>query len=31
MVDPSKIWLGLEYFCNKTDSLWKLTDAQMSS
>ena len=30
IVDPSKIWLGLEYFCNTTDSLWKLTDAQMS-
>lgn len=29
VADPSKIWVGLEYFCNETDSLWKLPDAEM--
>lgn len=24
--DSSKIWLGLEYFCNKGDELWNLSD-----
>ncbi len=24
--DPSKIWLGLEYFCNEGDALWTMTD-----
>ncbi len=24
--DPSKIWLGLEYFCNQGDSLWEMTN-----
>jgi protoporphyrinogen oxidase len=27
--DPDKIWIGLEYFCNETDSLWQKTDADM--
>ncbi len=27
--DPNKIWIGLEYFCNDTDALWKKTDAEM--
>jgi protoporphyrinogen oxidase len=27
--DPSKIWIGLEYFCNQNDELWRLTDEQM--
>jgi protoporphyrinogen oxidase len=27
---PDKVWIGLEYFCNDTDDLWKLTDAEMS-
>ena len=27
---PDKVWIGLEYFCNETDDLWKLTDEQMS-
>jgi protoporphyrinogen oxidase len=27
--DPSKVWLGLEYFCNDSDAIWKLSDAQM--
>jgi len=28
--DPGKVWIGLEYFCNETDDLWKLTDDAMS-
>ena len=27
---PDKVWIGLEYFCNDTDDLWKLSDEQMS-
>jgi protoporphyrinogen oxidase len=25
-----KVWIGLEYFCNDTDPLWKLSDHEMS-
>jgi protoporphyrinogen oxidase len=25
-----KVWIGLEYFCNDTDDLWKLPDEEMS-
>jgi protoporphyrinogen oxidase len=25
-----KVWIGLEYFCNETDDLWKLSDEEMS-
>jgi protoporphyrinogen oxidase len=25
-----KVWIGLEYFCNETDDLWKLTDDAMA-
>ncbi len=28
--DPSKVWLGVEYFCNEGDELWKLTDEQLA-
>jgi protoporphyrinogen oxidase len=28
--EPGKIWIGLEYFCNETDDLWKLSDDAMS-
>lgn len=24
--DPSKIWIGLEYFCNEGDELWNMSD-----
>jgi protoporphyrinogen oxidase len=24
--DPDTVWLGMEYFCNTTDSFWKLPD-----
>ena len=27
---PEKVWIGLEYFCNDTDSLWKLSDEEMA-
>lgn len=26
VADPSKVWIGLEYFCYDTDSLWKMPD-----
>ncbi len=27
--DPNKIWIGLEYFCNEGDELWRRTDQEM--
>jgi len=27
--DPSTVWLGLEYFCSKGDSLWEMTDENL--
>jgi protoporphyrinogen oxidase len=27
--DPSKVWIGLEYFCYETDDLWKKSDEEM--
>ncbi len=29
VADPSKIWLGLEYFCDDTDDIWKWDDSTM--
>jgi protoporphyrinogen oxidase len=29
VADPSKAWLGLEYFCCEGDALWSLSDADM--
>jgi protoporphyrinogen oxidase len=26
VADPTRVWLGLEYFCNQTDAIWKLSD-----
>lgn len=26
VADPGKVWLGLEYFCNKGDELWNMSD-----
>jgi protoporphyrinogen oxidase len=26
VADPSKVWIGLEYFCYETDDLWKMSD-----
>jgi protoporphyrinogen oxidase len=31
VADPSRVWLGLEYFCTKGDDLWSLSDEDMSS
>ncbi len=28
--DPEKTWIGLEYFCNESDPLWKLSDEEMT-
>jgi len=30
VADPNKVWLGLEYFCNKGDAIWNLSDAEMT-
>ena len=27
--DKSKVWLGLEYFCQEGDQLWSMSDAEM--
>ena len=27
--DPSKVWIGLEYFCYETDDLWKMGDEDL--
>ena len=27
--DPSKVWIGLEYFCNASDELWNKPDAEI--
>jgi protoporphyrinogen oxidase len=29
VADPNKIWVGLEYFCNETDSLWHKSDSDL--
>jgi protoporphyrinogen oxidase len=29
--DPANVWLGLEYFCNESDELWKLSDERMAA
>jgi len=28
--DPDTVWIGLEYFCNEGDEVWRKTDNQMS-
>lgn len=28
--NKEKVWIGLEYFCNETDPIWKLSDEEMS-
>jgi protoporphyrinogen oxidase len=30
VASPGKVWIGLEYFCNDTDPLWKLSDEEMT-
>ena len=27
--DPSRVWIGLEYFCYETDDLWKMADEDL--
>lgn len=29
VADPSKVWMGLEYFCNEGDPLWSLSDDKL--
>ncbi|MGH2398106.1 MAG: NAD(P)/FAD-dependent oxidoreductase, partial [bacterium] len=29
VADPANIWLGLEYFCNQSDEIWRLPDEAM--
>jgi protoporphyrinogen oxidase len=29
VADPSRVWLGLEYFCNSNDDLWRMPDASL--
>ncbi len=29
VADPSKVWIGLEYFCFATEDIWMLSDEQM--
>ncbi|WP_263350332.1 NAD(P)/FAD-dependent oxidoreductase [Acidicapsa acidisoli] len=29
VADPSKVWIGLEYFCYQTDPIWNLSDEAM--
>jgi protoporphyrinogen oxidase len=29
VADPSKMWIGLEYFCNDTDPLWTMSDEEI--
>ncbi|PWT94308.1 MAG: hypothetical protein C5B53_13455 [Candidatus Melainabacteria bacterium] len=30
VADKSKVWLGLEYFCNECDDLWQMSDARLT-
>jgi protoporphyrinogen oxidase len=27
---PDRMWIGLEYFCNETDAIWKLSDEALA-
>lgn len=29
VADSTKMWIGLEYFCNDTDPLWKMSDEEI--
>ncbi len=31
VADPSKVWIGLEYFCYDTDPLWKMADNDLAA
>ncbi len=30
IADPSKVWLGTEYFCYETDAIWKQSDDEVA-
>jgi protoporphyrinogen oxidase len=30
VADEDTVWIGLEYFCNDTDAIWKLSDEEMT-
>ena len=30
VADPETVWIGVEYFCYETDSIWKLSDEDMA-
>ncbi len=30
VADPTKVWIGLEYFCYDTDELWRKSDEEMA-
>lgn len=29
--DPSKVWIGVEYFCNETDAFWQRSDEAIAA
>ncbi len=29
--DPTKVWMGMEYFCDESDGLWQLSDEEMTA
>src|SRR6185437_6458597 len=29
VADPSRVWIGLEYFCYQTDDLWRMPDEEI--
>jgi len=29
--DPDTVWIGVEYFCYETDSMWSLPDSEMAA
>jgi protoporphyrinogen oxidase len=31
VADPTKVWIGLEYFCYDTDSLWHMPDDELKT
>ncbi len=31
LADPTKVWIGLEYFCYETDALWRMTNEEIQS
>jgi len=31
LADPSKVWIGLEYFCYETDPLWSMPDEALKT